>query len=198
MNEIGRDIFLREARRSHSIAVSKEWWILDSTGKADVNSRDIGELLMLANSELSEALEVYRTGRKLTDVWYGEKMKPEGFPIEVADYVIRVFDTIIAYEGERPMVTFIEHFRSTGLMGFEAALSAIPANVGRALLGITRSTCLAEPEGKPNPKMCEKLTAAVLDAFLLCSKHGIDLWKAIEIKSAYNETREKRHGGKIA
>lgn len=198
MNEIGRDIFIREARRSHTIAVSKEWWVLTSTGKADINSRDIGELLMLATSELSEALEVYRDGHKLTEIWYGEKKKPEGFPIEIADYVIRAFDTIIAYEGEHQMCKFIDLFRSAGLMGFEAALSNIPSNVGRALLRITKATASAEPEGSTVGKMCEKLTSAVLEAFLLCSKHGIDLWKAIEIKSAFNETREKRHGGKIA
>lgn len=199
MNEIGRDIFLREARRSHQIAVSKKWWVTTSEGKADINSRDSGELLMLAVSELAEALEVYREGKPLTLTWKGEKGKPEGFPIEVADYVIRVFDTIIAYEGEEIMCKAIDQFRETGTLGKTAAISTVPGNVGRALIRITKSTANAEVvEGTNFGRMCEKLSFAVLEAFLLCTKHGIDLWAAIETKMAYNITRPERHGGKLA
>lgn len=198
MNEIGRDIFLRTARNSHQIAVSKEWWRLTPDGRADINSRDHGELLMLAISELSEALEVYREGKALTLTWSGEKGKPEGFPIEIADYVIRAFDTIVAFEGEDVMCKTIESFRSTGTLGKNAAISSVPDNVGRALLRISKNTAIAESDGTNYERLCELLTYAVLDAFMLCSKHGIDLWNAIEIKTAYNKTRQPRHGGKLA
>lgn len=199
MNEIGKDIFLREANKAHQIAVSKDWWKLLANGKADIKSRDEGELIILAISELCEgALEVYRGGKPLDLIWKSAGGKPEGFPIEVADFVIRVFDTIIAFEGEDVMCKTVEYFRSTGTLGKDAVMSSVPNNVGRALLNIVKVAVAADVDGANHNRMCERLTYAILDAFVLCSKHGIDLWKAIETKSAYNVTRDKRHGGKLA
>lgn len=68
----------------HALAVEKGWW--------DEGSRNIGELIALMHSELSEALEEYRSGRDLNLVYYAGK-KPMGFPIELADCMIRIMDT---------------------------------------------------------------------------------------------------------
>ena len=67
------------------IAVSKGWWNED---------RNVGELIALMHSELSEALEEYRSGRDFDDIYYHPEKpkKPEGIPIELADCVIRIFD----------------------------------------------------------------------------------------------------------
>lgn len=98
---------------AHSISREKGWY---SEGE-----RNVGELIALIHSELSEALEEFRNGHKATEVYYPkppeqdildelladkiitqaefDKMggepklpKPEGVPIEIADAVIRIAD----------------------------------------------------------------------------------------------------------
>ena len=50
-----------------------------------------GELIALVHSELSEALEDFRAGRAINEIYY-EGEKPCGIPIELADVLIRIFD----------------------------------------------------------------------------------------------------------
>ena len=96
-------------KEAHENAVAHGFW---------EEERPFAELIALMHSELSEALEEYRDGRKLDEVYcychlafankevnptrthkcngckYG---KPEGIPIELADVVIRIFDACGKY-----------------------------------------------------------------------------------------------------
>lgn len=132
------------ARRAHETATEKGWW--DETHAEGTDAyecghvhavRNVGEQLALFHSEVSEALEEWRDGHDLTEVYHtfksrpgfdhdtssdvhgvlwvlhpngksevltaesadrlGFDAKPEGFPIELADILIRVFDTAVAY-----------------------------------------------------------------------------------------------------
>ena len=67
----------------HGIAKEKGWY---SDG-----DRNVGEALMLVVTEVAEAMEEVRVGRMGTyrDALTG---KPEGFEIEIADILIRLFD----------------------------------------------------------------------------------------------------------
>ena|SRR6266487_469189 len=70
---------------SHKISTEKGW--------NENGPRPIPELLCLIHSEVSEALEEYRNGSPPTHMYYtGSNDKPEGFPIEIADIVIRIAD----------------------------------------------------------------------------------------------------------
>jgi NTP pyrophosphatase (non-canonical NTP hydrolase) len=73
-------------RESNQTAKSKGWW--------DDPDRNIGEILALIHSEVSEALEVYRLKGKdsLKENWLHENGKPEGFTVELADVIIRIAD----------------------------------------------------------------------------------------------------------
>ena len=70
----------------HDLAVSKGWW--DGTPHGDIGV--IPERLCLIRSEVSEALECYRTCDISTRL--DASGKPEGLPSELADVVIRVMD----------------------------------------------------------------------------------------------------------
>lgn len=52
--------------------------------------RNIGEQLMLVVTEVAEAMEDLRDGKMALS--YDENGKPTGFPIEIADVMIRLFD----------------------------------------------------------------------------------------------------------
>lgn len=93
---------------AHENAVEHGWW---------EEERTFGEQIALIHSELSEALEEYRNGRGFTEDYYEcpeskenyafcpsigpcgycQFAKPCGIPIELADAVIRIFDTCGKY-----------------------------------------------------------------------------------------------------
>ena len=70
-------------KEAHQTAVEHGWW---------EEERNIGECLALMHSEISEALEEYRKGYGIGLCYEGKKHKPEGFTIELADVLIRIFD----------------------------------------------------------------------------------------------------------
>lgn len=56
---------------------------------------NVPEKLALIHSEISEALEDYRLpDREVNEIWFNDDKngQPEGFPIELADAVIRILD----------------------------------------------------------------------------------------------------------
>lgn len=76
-------------KETYAIAVEKGW---------HSEQRTIGDLIALCHSELSEALEWYRDakGEKtwITTIFKDTEKgnKPEGFPVELADLIMRVTD----------------------------------------------------------------------------------------------------------
>jgi NTP pyrophosphatase (non-canonical NTP hydrolase) len=81
--------FKKLQKYCHKIAIEHGWWIESNPNHI------IPEKLLLMHTEISEAVEEYR--EHLFDFTEIEG-KPLGFPIELADLVIRVLDLCGAYD----------------------------------------------------------------------------------------------------
>jgi len=71
----------------HSAAVDAGWWNDLKTGESMIGKRNVGELLCLIHSEISEAMEGHRKG--LMDDKLPHRAMLE---VELADAVIRICD----------------------------------------------------------------------------------------------------------
>ena len=95
---------------AHACAVEKGWWdypdregaLIPPERKAKAEA-DLPTYLCLIHSEVSEALEAYRTPNPMHDItdgredvwaWTRHDGKPEGILSELADVVIRIFDLV--------------------------------------------------------------------------------------------------------
>ncbi|BFH11142.1 hypothetical protein P4K96_29120 [Bacillus cereus] len=178
---------------AHQNAIDKGWW---------EEPRTYGELIALVHSEVSEALEDYRAGRKPAQVWYEKKgaigaqsaneqidadWKPCGIPSELADICIRIFDIAGHYgfgqelqqacESKEPNWQVVEPF---------------PFADNLAVIHLNLSESFAATE-----TMVRSLADALLNTESLAKFYGIDLDRAIAEKMSYNATRPQRHGGKV-
>jgi len=77
----------------HQRALSGGWWKDINTGEDMRGKRNVGELLCLIHSEISEAMEGHRKG--LMDDKLPHRTM---FEVELADTLIRIFDLAGGYE----------------------------------------------------------------------------------------------------
>jgi len=203
-------------QRSRDISLEKGWLNPDGT-----DPRPFHTVIALFHTELSEAFEDIRNNKGLAEVWYegyavdgaggkqvftAEKYarlapttpwKPCGFPVELADFVIRVCQ----YYGSANLGGKLER-----VMFELTALQVVELNVpeeAEQLIAHLHACCSSAYVDRDvfgtdsqAPTPIHHLATALLLLFGFCKKTDIDIWTAIDEKEAYNRTRSHKHGGK--
>jgi len=181
------------AEEIHETAKSKGFWNKE---------RSWGEMMMLAVSELAEALEEHRDGKP--DVYYLHNHtciqtglstpesgscnpKPEGFVIELADCIIRCYDSLYHLAGERIDAIF----RQADIIMKFGGLDPLSDSDSDALYEITQVLTKVYASSIPSGFHLAKV---ILMCEQLIERHGHDTETAMRTKMDYNTTREYMHG----
>lgn len=152
------------AHRCHSLAIA--WWQDPQTGLPI--ERNPRELLMLAISEIAEAMEGER--KNLMDDHLKNRRMAE---VEIADYIIRLADFAGGFSIE---IT-------------DEKVHSVSDSKGEALYILTRRT-IEILDGDDQFSKGERIGFCLATAEAYCQKHNYDLWGAVEEKLSYNKTRE--------
>lgn len=92
LNEATAEVINYLAEDIHAGNRERGWWSDPATGEDITHTRNVGELLCLVHSEISEAMEGHRKGL-MDDHLPHRRM----FEVELADAVIRILDIAGAY-----------------------------------------------------------------------------------------------------
>jgi len=171
-----REAFYDLRNAFHGDAVAAGWHHNIATGER--KDRDLGEMLMLAVSEVAEAMEGHR--KKLQDDKLPHRAMIE---VELADFVIRCFDTIAL-----PIFGGLE----TWARVYARDYGDHPANTGHRLLRIVGYIVSADRyvSTQNNDAARSEIMCAIFAAFRLAAALGLDLPGALVEKRTYNRTRE--------
>jgi hypothetical protein len=206
-------------QRSRDISLEKGWLNPDGT-----DPRPAHTVSSLFHTELSEAFEDIRANKGLNELYYevrgvrvsqeerarsveppasdASAFKPCGFPVELADFVIRVCQYYgSAKQGEKLSERMKE--LTMNAVVDNAPIENDPEKFINEMHALVSTAWLATPGVTPvflNPIIgMDPLNIhakALIATMAFCAKKDINLWSAIDEKEAYNRTRPIKHGGK--
>ena len=166
----------------YNVAKEKGW-------HEEGNEKSHKECVILTVSELCEALEHYRDGRELNEIFYSPEKpdKPDGISIELADAKIRILDTM-----QQLGMTAQDHIDYKCSVDYEDMFGEHESFPDCLLTVISELTCAPVEQFTK-----ENLVLGLCYLEGLCKKFGIDIDQALSIKHEFNKTRPYRHGNKV-
>lgn len=167
------------AREIHEDNIKAGWWKQNKIHDTESGEtgfitipRNIGELLCLVHSEMSEAYEGYKLGLK-------DDHLPEYpmFQVELGDTCIRLYDILGYYrhDCEMPSTTLFNEALTVPTLLLEFHL-----RVSEAMEHFRKGR---------DVKGCEKLCTALFLVWLIAAKNNVPLEIIIEAKREYNRNR---------
>jgi len=153
--------------------------------------------LLLTISEVTEAFEELRSGHTLDGIYYSTQAgysedrnhgdsKPEGFPVEIADAIIRILDIQAKLNLRIQSRTEFKYTFDTKTQ-LSLELLSIIGSIVHARLSY----------GRERPDMEYHLNIALSGLLVVAFNCGIQIMDVIEEKLAYNRTRPHKHGRKF-
>ena len=164
----------------------------------DPTDGGVERYLLLAISEICEAQDELRDGRDITEVYYvsegsvksklnTKNGKPCGFPVEIADAIIRLLDICGKFDIRIQEPPDITSFRWTEPIDYYLLLSC--NQITECQFGFFVGIVTVK---------CEHALNNTITLLIQLSKyHQIDIMKVIEEKLAYNRQRPPKHGRKF-
>jgi len=204
IQQLQKEIHAMAIEKGWAMAVEKGWAMAVEKGWWPDGKRDPDEVFTLMHSELSEAFEEWRNGRRETEIYWtrdeiemvdsglGYEMdwakvghKPKGVPVELADCVIRILDAAEAW-GWQLLSPFYPPLVLSRLV------CVCHYRLGRAW------NLHSGSQGRVDEYAQHELSLIVACIAAWFAAHGLDLEATIRLKMAYSATRPERHGGKRA
>jgi len=71
-------------------------FVRNQSGFTAPNPSNVERKLLMAVGEICEAQEELRDGREIDKIYFSEGGKPEGFPVEIVDAIMRLMDVAYA------------------------------------------------------------------------------------------------------
>jgi len=134
--------------------------------------------IVLVCSEICEAHEELRDGHTPTEIYYShDGQKPEGFPVEIADAIIRILDIQAKLDYEIKLIG--GHYDFDPDKTLDDELLAVMWVMGRTITGEDKVYLL---------------NLALTGLFQITENLNINILKVIDEKLAYNRTRPPKHG----
>jgi hypothetical protein len=159
----------------------------------DPTEGGVDRYLLLAISEICEAQEELRDGRLVNEIYYGNNLlpgalpKPCGFPVEIADAIIRLLDIAAKFQMEVNLGEYTAYAFDQPIDFYLLRCSKLIAQCQFGILPgfLTSSVFRAHLNG-----------AIALLVYLMLNKQ-VDIFKVIDEKLEFNKSRPPKHGRKF-
>lgn len=167
----------------------------------DPTEGGVGRYILLAISEICEGqnelrdghdpVEIYHAGQDYTGGYHAkyeltsfpEGVKPEGFPVEIADAIIRILDIGAKFDFDFTVEATGADFASFTIDDW--------------LVGACHFLTLANQYEPEEAGFQNYLKMALATLFLLCDHYEIKVMNVVQLKLAFNRTRPPKHGRKF-
>lgn len=160
--------------------------------------RNYHDLIALINSELGEAVEELRI-RKDHLLIIKNEGKPEGFLVEIADFIIRIFDFVgyFSESGDQPYQIMAKGYTETLERVSRDVEVTLPVTTLVCVLGKNLFTAWQDFQTQRATEgiFMFGVMIATIDDWMYRS--GVSMKNIVTSKMSYNTTRPERHGGKL-
>ena len=169
----------------------------DEKGWHDVE-RSYDDIIALINSELGEAVEELRKNADFSHRYYREDGKPEGFTVEVADAIVRVFDSLGLFkQHDEAIKTLAKGYKDTfnALVEQRIIMPEASGLVNTLMVTLAGIYNFMEQESVNEAVHYMGGFVAIADHWFL--KNKVSLEAILKEKMQFNKSREYRHGNRV-